>query len=76
MKANPRTVRLEKDLDNAVNQWTEINHMDFSKLSTLAIEDYITKNQSIELKPISMEEATSAASRIMKRHKQAIDELK
>ena len=76
MKSKPKSIRLDEDLDKAVEQWTALNKMDFSKLVEMALKEFIFSKQTIELEPVSMDEAMAAADRVMVRHKRAIDELK
>jgi hypothetical protein len=76
MKGKPNSVRLEKDLEPAVEQWLEINQLEFAQLVDLALRDFIFKKQTIELKPVDTKTALSAAKKMMKRHKKAVDDLK
>jgi hypothetical protein len=76
MKGKPNSVRLEQDLEPAVEQWLEINQLEFAKLVDLALRDFIFKNQTIELKPVELDVATLSATKMMTRHKKAVDDLK
>jgi hypothetical protein len=76
MKGKPNTVRLEEDLEPAVQQWLEINRLDFSALVDVALREFIFKKQTIELQPVSPGTALKSATRMLRKHKKAIDELK
>lgn len=76
VKSKPKTIRLEEGLDQAVEQWTKINNTDFSKLVEMALREFIFSKKTIELQPVSMDEAMAATDRVMARHKKVIDELK
>lgn len=76
MKGKPSSVRLEKDLEPAVEKWLEINDLEFSQLVDLALRDFIFKKQTIELKPVSTKDALASAKKMMGAHKKSIDDLK
>ena len=76
MKGKPNSVRLELDLEPAVEQWLEINQLEFAVLVDLALRDFIFKKQTIELKPVDLDTATASAKKMMKRHKRAVENLK
>ncbi len=78
-KRNPRTVRLDEDLDSQVQQWLEINEkvgIDFSRLVNLAVKEFIASPQSVEFEPIAFKEGVKTAKAAMKKHRKAVDELK
>ena len=76
MKGKPSSVRLEHDLEPAVEQWLEINQLEFAELVDLALRDFIFKKQTIELKPVTLNTAAATAQKMLKRHKKAVDDLK
>lgn len=76
MKGKPNSVRLEQDLEPAVEQWLEINQLEFAQLVDLALRDFIFKKQTIELKPVDLDTAAASARKMLKRHKKSVDDLK
>jgi hypothetical protein len=76
MKGKPNSVRLEQDLEPAVQQWLEINNTEFADLVDMALRDYIFKKQTIELKPVSVDATLQSAAKMMKRHRKSVDDLK
>ncbi len=76
MKGKPNSVRLEQDLEPAVEQWLEINKLEFAVLVDLALRDYIFRKHAIELKPVDLDTAMASAQKMMGRHKKAVDDLK
>ena len=76
MKGKPSSVRLERDLEPAVEQWLELNQLEFAELVDLALRDFIFKKQTIELKPVTLDTAAASAQKMLKRHKKAVDDLK
>lgn len=76
MKGKPNSVRLEQDLEPAVQQWLEINRLEFAELVDLALRDFIFKKQMIELRPVDFDTAVTSAQKMLKRHKKAVNDLK
>jgi len=77
MKSKPKTVRLEGNLETAVETWLQANPtVDFSWLANMAIRNFISTPQAIELQPVSMDDAMREVTHVMRNHRKAIDNLK
>ena len=78
-KSAPKTVRLDEEVDKAVQRWLEINKgvgIDFSVLTNRALMNFISQKQTIELESVSTERGLKTAQSAMRKHRKAIDELK
>jgi hypothetical protein len=49
---NPRSVRFTKELDAEVASYLVQNGLSFNQLCTFAVEQFISKNQTIQLKSV------------------------
>jgi len=74
--SNPRTIRLDSDLERKVDEYTKQNRVKFSQLVKLAIEKFISQPQTIELAPIDSATWMAATKKAYKKHKNAMDKLK
>lgn len=75
--SKPRTVRLEEWLDPEVENYMEENNLNnFNQLVNLALKDFITNPQTIELKPIAKSKWTKQMKKAYAKSKKAMDELK
>ena len=71
------SVTLKNDLDSKLEGYLDAVKIDLSKsqLAALAIEEYISKPHTIELKPITDESWDNAAAAVLNNHSKAIKEL-
>lgn len=71
------SVTLKDNLDSKLESYLKEVSIDLSKsqLAALAIEEYISKPHTIELKPITEELWEKATSTVLKKHKKTIKEL-
>ncbi|MBI2606993.1 MAG: hypothetical protein HYW49_13045 [Deltaproteobacteria bacterium] len=70
-----RTVRFEDEVDPLVDQFLEKNSINFNTLVNIAVKDFISKPQTIELLPIDQDDWEKAFKKAHKKHKKAIGEL-
>lgn len=71
--------RLDPNLVNPVDEWLKLNHLTFSVLANLAIQQFIAQNQNlsnVEVKAASDESIDEAINEMIKEHRDAIDRLK
>jgi hypothetical protein len=79
-KSHAVSFRLDSDLEATVEKWLN-QHPGFSmsRLANLAIRGYILKDQileAVETVPATKKEVRSSLSKLMKKHKKTLDELK
>ncbi len=70
-----RTVRFEDDIDPAVDHFIEKNNINFNKLVNLAVKEFISKPQTIELEPVNEAEWSKLMKKSHKKYKKTLDEL-
>ena len=78
-KKKPTSYQLDIDLQEPVEAWLSKNNMKMSNLVNFAIRDYITKEHAltpVTIRKISPEEYEDARSKMMKKHKNILDNLK
>ncbi len=75
--SKPRTVRFNDQLDVLVEKYANKNNLSFNQVANLAVEQFITKPNSIELKPIKATDSQwkKGAAKAFKKHKKAMGEL-
>jgi len=79
-KSHPISFRLDVDLQSTVEKWLK-QHPGFSmsRLANLAIRGYVSKDQileAVETTYASKKEVKSSLSKLMKKHKKTLNELK
>jgi len=75
--SKPRTVRLEDWLGPEVDNYMEKNDLNnFNQLVNLALKEFITNPQTIELKPIAKSKWSKQMKKAYSKNKKAMDELK
>lgn len=72
----PKTVRFDDDLEKKVEQYLEANGIKFSQLVNLAVANFISKPQTIELAPVDTQPFLNAAKKGFQKHKNTMDRLK
>ena len=72
----PKSIRLEEDLEQKVEEYLEINGVKFSQLVNLAVAKFISDPQTIHLAPIKTEKFIEQGKKAFKKHKDAMDKLK
>jgi len=79
-KSQGVSFRLDSDLEPAVKQWlSQHPSISMSSLANMAIRGYVSKDQVLEgVKTVqaSKSEVKESLSRMMKKHKKTLDELK
>jgi hypothetical protein len=73
-----RTVRLNKDLEKAVELFMVKNDINFNTLVNLAVREYISKPHTIELQPLNdgeWDEATNEANERSNKFKRALSKV-
>ena len=73
-----RTVRLSKNLEEAVELFMKKNNINFNTLVNLAVKEYIGKPHTIVLQPLNhdqREEAESEANKRPKKFKRALSKV-
>jgi len=73
----PKSVRLNAGLEHRVEDYLQKNtSLQFSTLINLAVEQFISQKQVIELIPVDAETFLNVGKRAFKNHKDAMDKLK
>ncbi|MFP5492399.1 MAG: hypothetical protein ACLGG0_12920 [Bacteriovoracia bacterium] len=72
----PKTVRLDDELENKLEEYLEANGIKFSQLVNLAVAKFISEPQTIELAPVRTDVFAEHAKKAFKKHKNAMDKLK
>jgi hypothetical protein len=70
-----RTVRFDDDIDPVVDLFVEKNDINFNKLVNLAVKEFISKPQTIELEPISSAEWDKLMKKAYPKYKKTLGEL-
>jgi antitoxin component of RelBE/YafQ-DinJ toxin-antitoxin module len=72
----PKTVRFDDDLEKQVENYLEANGIKFSQLVNLAVANFISKPQTIQLAPVNTQDFVATAKKAFSKHKNAMDKLK
>ncbi|MFZ2315148.1 MAG: hypothetical protein WAW86_05775 [Gammaproteobacteria bacterium] len=79
-KTNPKTIRLEQDLQSTVDKWLK-QHPDFnmSILANMAIRRFVSNDQTLEAVEVtsaSKHDVKKSLEKLLVKHKKTLDELK
>lgn len=78
--SQPISVRLEATLLKTVKQWLKKNPgFSMSSLTALALQNYVTNDQvlhGVETANATAQETQKSLTKLMKKHKKALDEMK
>ena len=72
----PKSIRFDDELEKKIEQYLESNGIKFSQLVNLAVANFISKPQTIQLAPVGTEDFMATAKKAFKKHKNAMDKLK
>jgi len=72
----PKTVRFDDDLEKKIEQYLEANGIKFSQLLNLAVANFISTPQTIQLAPVSTADFVATAKKAFHKHKNAMDKLR
>lgn len=72
----PKTVRFDDELEKQIERYLEANGIKFSQLINLAVADFISKPQTIQLAPVETQAFMETAKKAFQKHKHAMDKLK
>lgn len=72
----PKSIRLDEELESEIESYMNKNNIKFPQLVTLALRQFISELQTIELRPVDDKKWSEAAERSFKKHKNAMDKLK
>lgn len=72
----PKSIRLDQELENEIEDYMNRNKIKFPQLISLALRNFISQPQTIELHPVDDKKWTAAVEKSFKKHKNAMDKLK
>ena len=72
----PKTIRLDEQLEQKVEEYIEANEVKFSQLINMALAKFISEPQTIHLAPVKTVAFIQQAKKAFKKHKNAMDKLK
>ena len=73
--SRPRTIRFKEQLDSKVDEYTSKNGLNLNQLINLAVEQFISKPNTIELVPVDDDKWNEEMKKAFAKHRKAMDEL-
>ncbi len=70
-----RTVRFEDEIDPAVDHFLEKNNINLNKMVNLAVKEFISRPQTIELEPVNEADWDNMMKKSYKKYKKTLKEL-